>query len=353
MSLYIDHQYIAQISSRLERFKRKSQRLYNFRCPFCGDSGKSKIKARGYFYQNKNDMFFRCHNCNESMSVGNFLKRIDHSTYEQYIFDRYKAGENGHSNYKKPEFDLKWSKPPKGNGPEVSSEEAEGTIEDILDKLPLIADLAPTHAARLYLDGRQIPGQFYEAMYYCSDFKELIDSAEPDNEYELKSNDQRIVIPFYNESHEVIALQGRSLNPKARLRYITIKIDKNAPKVFGLDRVDENERVYVVEGPIDSMFLPNCIATAGAALDIKILSRFDDVVFVYDNERRNKAIVDAMVHVADESEKVCVWPSSLKEKDINDMILAGRTPDQIKELIDANTYDGLTARIAISEWRRC
>jgi DNA primase len=350
MSLYIDHQYIAQISSRLERFKRKNQRLYNFRCPFCGDSEKSKIKARGYFYQNKNEMFFRCHNCNESMSVGTFLKKLDHKTYEEYIFDRYKAGENGHSNYKKPEFKFKWNKPPTSGVDEKAEVPKRLVLHDAYSS---IADLPSDHAARMYVLGRQIPEEFLSEIFYVPDFKKLIDSVEPDNEYELKSGDTRIVIPFYNESREVIALQGRSLSAKAKLRYITIKIDKNAPKVFGLDRVDETERVYVVEGPIDSMFLPNCIATAGAALDIKTLSRFDDVVFVYDNERRNKAIVNAMVHVADESEKVCVWPTTLKEKDINDMILAGRTPDQIKELIDTNTYDGLNARIAISEWRRC
>ena len=50
------------------------------------------------------------------------------------------------------------------------------------------------------------------------------------------------------------------------MRYITIMLDEDSPKVFGLDRVNETEPIYIVEGPFDSLFLDNSIAMAGVTL---------------------------------------------------------------------------------------
>lgn len=344
MSLFIDHQFIALISPRLERFKRKSQKVYNFRCPICGDSEKSKTKARGYFYQKGNDMFFRCHNCMEGMTLANFIKFLDTHLYEQYIFERYKNGENGHSNYEKPKFVFNWSK--------SFSKRAPSSVFR-LDSYSSIDELDFDHPASQYVRSRRIPEKFHKTIFYVPDFKTLVDSYEPENEYALRSGDSRIVIPFLSPEGELIAFQGRSLG-NSSLRYITIKVDKEAPKIFGLDRVDPEKTIYVVEGPIDSMFLSNSIATAGASISLKTLQEIGkDLVFVYDNERRKKAIVEAMTKMANEEQKVCVWPDSIKEKDINDMILSGKTSREIERIINDNTYSGLSARIAISEWRRC
>ena len=346
MSLYIDHQFIAQISPRLERFKRKSQKIYNFRCPICGDSEKSKTKARGYFYQKGNDMFFRCHNCLESMTLGNFIKHLDTHLYEQYIFERYKQGENGHSNYEKPKFEFKWNVPGRRNSlPEVDT--------NPLGDYPTIASLGIEHPARVYVTKRKIPEQFFGRLFYVPDFKDLVDKFDTDNEFELKSGDVRLVIPFFGPDGKLIAFQGRALG-KSSLRYITIKVDKDAPKIFGLDRIDPSKPIYVVEGPIDSMFLDNAIATAGASITLKSLKEIgEDLIFVYDNEKRKKSIVEAMVKMANDGQKVCVWPATLEEKDINDMILAGKTTKEVIDIITENTHSGLSARIAITEWRKC
>ncbi len=91
MSSYIDLKYINEISARLSQFKKKGDYLYNFRCPHCGDSKKSKTKARAYLYRVKNDMFFKCHNCGEGQSLTNFLKFLDVKKYEQYLLERYKG----------------------------------------------------------------------------------------------------------------------------------------------------------------------------------------------------------------------------------------------------------------------
>jgi len=88
MPSYIDTKYVNLLSSRLLLFKRKNEGLYNFRCPFCGDSQKSKTKARGYFYQKRTDLFFRCHNCGESTTFSNFLKKLDGVLYKDYALER-------------------------------------------------------------------------------------------------------------------------------------------------------------------------------------------------------------------------------------------------------------------------
>ncbi len=296
MSLFIDTQYIQQIGSRLEKFKKKSQYLFNFRCPICGDSEKSKIKARGYFYRKGNDMYYSCHNCMRSWTLGHFLRELDQSTYEQYIFERYSKGENGHSNYEKPkfeEFNFKWSTKP---GNQNSS---------ILSDYSSIDSLPDDHLAKKYISARQIPVHTWSDLRFVPDFKVLVDKLEPENEYALPSGDQRIVIPFYDRQKKLIALQGRSLGQKG-IRYITIKIDKDAPKIYGLDKIDDTKPIYVTEGPFDAMFLDNSLATAGAALTSSYFESFDDVVFIYDNEKRNPSIVKAMTNIANTSKhRVC------------------------------------------------
>ena len=76
MSIYVDKKYINLVSSSLDKFKWKSESIANCRCAICGDSSKSKIKARGYFYSKGNDFFYKCHNCNFSTNLYNFTKYV-------------------------------------------------------------------------------------------------------------------------------------------------------------------------------------------------------------------------------------------------------------------------------------
>lgn len=88
---YIEDKYINLISSRLENFTRRSN-VYEFRCVYCGDSKKSKSKARGYFYKIKENVNFKCHNCGKSISFKNFLRDIDSTLFDQYVFEKFKTG---------------------------------------------------------------------------------------------------------------------------------------------------------------------------------------------------------------------------------------------------------------------
>jgi len=342
LSLYIDQKYIALIAPRLDRFKRKNQKTYQFRCPICGDSEKSKIKARGYFFTKGNDMFFCCHNCGTSWTFGHFLKEMDEQLHSEYVFERYKDGENGHSNYKKPDLS------------EFNCHTPIFTIGNFIfdpENCTRILELPDGHMAKSYVAKRKIPEKFWNDLYFVKDFKKLVDQVEPDNEYYLKPDDSRLVIPFYNKEKRLIAFQGRSFK-KTGMRYITIKVIKDAPKIFGLDRVDINKRVYVVEGPIDSLFLDNAIAVAGSNLDSEYL-KFNDSIFIMDNERRNKEIIKKMEKIIEEGRTICIWPESVEEKDLNDMILAGYTPKEIQGIIDKNSHKGLDAEISLGEWRKC
>ena len=88
--IFVDHKYIGLVSARLEKFAKRKENLYTFRCPYCGDSKRNKNRTRGYFYQRKSDYNFKCHNCGVSKSFTYFLKDIDQSLYDQYILERYK-----------------------------------------------------------------------------------------------------------------------------------------------------------------------------------------------------------------------------------------------------------------------
>lgn len=335
MSVFIDRSFLLQVSPKLQRFTKKKDDLYNFRCPLCGDSQKNKLKSRGYVYRKKNDYFYMCHNCGASTTFYNFLKQVDETLIKEYQLERYKNGETGNNNYPKPEFEeAKTSKP---------------VFKKSLD-LPSIDSLPEAHFAKVYVKSRKIPEDFLSQLYYAEDFATFIQSLGI--EKELIKEDKRLVIPFYDAEKNLIAIQGRALG-ESKLRYITLKVDENDKKIYGLDRTNQDELIYVVEGPIDSMFIKNAVATADSNLE-SITDVFDKskVVLIFDNEPRNKQIVDKMEKAIDNHYNVVIWPEMIEEKDINDMILSGFSPDEIQDFISKNTFVNLRAKIEFMNWKK-
>ena len=151
MSLLIDTKYISLLSAQLEKFKKKGDYLWNFRCPICGDSQKKKNKARGYLYKKKNDMYYRCHNCNYGTTMSNFLKEIDTSLHQQYRMERWKSGENGFSNYQKPKVEVE--NPDLFKKPEFKTLRSKYAVP--------ISRLDDYHVAKRYLIARKIPCLLY------------------------------------------------------------------------------------------------------------------------------------------------------------------------------------------------
>lgn len=340
MSVFIDRKYLKILSPKLNRFSQKKDDLFNFRCPFCGDSQKHLHKARGYVYRKKNDYFYKCQNCGVGHTMYNFINLIDPNIVKEYAMERYKNGETGNQNYPKP----------KNEGYTFDAPIFKVKQEKI--DLPKIINLPEEHYAVQYCIGRKIPKATYNTLYYANDFKNFIDNLLPDNDKDLKKDDPRLIIPFYDVDGTLLAVQGRSLRD-SKIRYITIKLAEESIKIFGLDRVNKDEKVYVTEGPIDSLFLPNAVATADANLAnaVNYIQR-DKLVLVFDNEPRNKDICKIMDKAIENHFAICIWPEMMQEKDINDMILSGFSVEEIVDIIDKNTFVNLRAKMEFIQWKK-
>ena len=326
----IDEHYARLISSRLDKFKHVKSGTYNFRCPYCGDSEKHRNKARGYLFTKNSGLVYKCHNCGVGRSFGNFLKDQAMDLYDEYVMERYKAGLTGKGrNVADPTFKIEKPKFKKKG------------------ELQSIERLNNEHPAVGYLQGRQIPKEHFANLYYTDKFCTWVNTQKPTFK-DVKKDHPRIIIPFIDTNGEWFGFQGRSLNPDDKLRYITIMLDESRIKVFGLDRVDFDKTVYITEGPIDSLYIDNAIAMAGADVDWSLLSN-KEAVFVFDNEQRNKEIITRMEKAIEKGYEIVIWPENLQEKDLNDMYIAGH---DVQSLVEFNTYSGLQAQIKLSEWKK-
>lgn len=336
MSAYIDKMYIDLVSTQLRNFKWKKATLANCSCPICGDSSRNKRKARGFFFQKKGDFFYMCHNCGFSSTLYNFLNQVSPGHARQYSLERWKSGESGHSNYKKPEFEF---------------EQPQFTDSGELQK---IEGLDEAHPAVQFCLKRRIPRDKWNRLYYTDDFSKFATTL--DSTLNLKRKEARIVIPFFDANGNMLGAQGRLLKVSSErdIRYMTIKADKSIDRLwYGMNECDPDKRVYVVEGPLDSLFLPNAVAMVGASgtnLHPKIAG--SDSVIVLDNEPRNGEIVALLQRFIDGGKAVCLWPDSVGEKDINDMVLGGRTPEELVSIIDGCVCRGIEARLKLNFWKK-
>jgi transcription elongation factor Elf1 len=359
MSVYIDRKFLGFVSSKLEQFKEKKTDLYNFRCPYCGDSKKNKLKARGYVYRKSNDYFFVCHNCSKSTTFAKFLEHVDGTTYKQYILERYAAGETGYgTNAKKPDFEQL-----KGNAyarlqSTLNNSRGDSTQSQSLERTwraythYSVANLPEEHYARAYIKKRKIPEKYWDEILFIPKFRDFLDTEFPQHGKDEVPNDDRIVLFYTNEKGEITNVAGRALSD-TKIRYVTVKIS-DEKKVFGLHRLRKQERIYVLEGQFDSYFVENSIASGDSNLGgvAAVLPELDTVL-VYDNEPRNKDIVKQIEKSIDKGHKVCLFPESVSGKDVNEMIQNGFTSDEIKSIIDNNTFSGLSAKLKFTHWKRC
>ena len=319
---FVDVKYINLISSRFQKFKKVKNNLYNFRCPICGDSQRNKNKARGYLYQVKNNTNFKCHNCGVNVSFNNFLKQIDSVIHKQYTFEKFKDGKTGRNfiveepdfNFEVPKFKAKLDLPKASENPDAKS----------------------------YLENRKLnPDKFY----YADKFKSWTNSQKETFD-DVSKDEPRIIIPLFYQN-TLVGFQGRALGP-SKIKYITVMLNDDAPKIYGLDEIEKSKTVYITEGPFDSTFIHNSIALCGADGDVDKWG-IGDCVWIYDNEPRNREILSRISRVIEMGQKVVIWPSSIKEKDINDMVLSGL---DVQSVIESNTYSGLEAKLKFTTWKK-
>ena len=342
MSLSVESKYIGLISHRLRNFKRKQDYLWNFSCPICGDSKKNHLKARGYVYKKGNNLFYSCKNCGIGTSLGKLLESVDGTLYKEYVLERYKSGESGFSNFKEPTFNIPSPRFDKLDKPKIF-EHAE-----FCDKL------SSEHFCLTYLRNRRIPDRFYKDLLFTSHYKKFIDALVPNHGKKL-IDDARVIIPFYDVYNNLIAVSGRALETSDKtLRYITIRTTDSEEKlVFGMDRVSVHEPVRVVEGPLDSLFVNNCVASADANLAIVAENiSAGKKVLIFDNEPRNKEIVKLMQDAIKLNHNVVIWPDTIVGKDINEMVINGILIDEIETIISSNTFNGLQAQTKFVFWKK-
>ena len=327
---YLDTKYINLASASLQKYKKVKNGLWTFRCPYCGDSKKNKNKTRGYIFQVKGDHVFKCHNCGITRSFSNFLKDHVPHVYDEYVMERYKEGTIG-KNVPKPDLTQFISKP---------------KFEKKTIDLEPLSCLNNFHVAKKYILDRGIPENKLDRLFYCPNFKEWTNTQK--HTFSDTTNDEeRIIIPLNSSDGNLIGFQGRSLSPKAKMRYITVMLDEDAPKLYGLDHINKNETIYIVEGPLDSFFLENSVAMCGSDVDIRSFG-WSDYIWVYDNEPRSRQITDKISRSIDAGDAVVIWPRSIKEKDLNDMVTSGIN---VKNVIQSNVYQGLKAKLQLSNWK--
>jgi transcription elongation factor Elf1 len=342
MSTFIDTKYLRLLSSRLRNFKQKGDNLFNFSCPYCGDSQKNKLKARGYVFQKSGGLFYRCHNCGVSTNVGNLIKHTDSTLYNEYVLERYKAGESGNSNYQKPTFNL----------PQPRFDKVQKRKE--FEHAEWISNLPSGHFCLNYLQKRSISQSHYDKLLFTKHYKQFCDTLIPNHGKQIL-DDARLVIPFYDEYNELIAVSGRALETSDKtLRYVTLRTNESEEKlVYGMDRINLNEMVKIVEGPLDSLFLNNCLASGDANLSLAAKSIFKDKkILIFDNEKRNKQIVKMMQDAIKLDYNVVIWPDNIQGKDINEMVMNGISATEIESIISSNTFKGLEAQTRFTFWKK-
>jgi transcription elongation factor Elf1 len=344
MTIAVETKYVRLISSRLRNFKQKNTNLWNFSCPICGDSQRNKSKARGYVYAKGNSLLYSCHNCGISTNVGNLIKHVDPSLYQEYVFENYKSDKHKVNSevisIESPRFD-------RINTKQIF------TNAEYCDKLP------EDHFCIQYLNSRKIPKEQRTLFLFTSKYKDFVDEVVPNHGKEIV-NDARLVILFYDKNNELIAISGRALeNSDKTLRYITIRMNESNDKlVYGLERIDFTKSIKIVEGPIDSLFLDNCIASGDGNLGLAAQRLIDlgadksKLTLISDNEPRNKEICKLIEKSIKEGYNVVIWPDNIKQKDINEMIVSGHSKSKIESIISNRTSRDIEAMLMFNFWKK-
>ena len=343
--LWLEKKYLSMVVSSLDMAKWKGDTTLNHRCPYCGDSSKNTFKARGYHFVVDQSYVYKCHNCGKATSTINFLKDHFSMIHKEYMKEWLK--EKGIR--KRPQ------RMPSSNDFKFTPRTDILNKSDIMtvDNLKfLMKPCNEVAEAREYLQKRMIPESTYKDLWFTTS-PQILSILSPKYKDRVLGNDPRIILPFYSEDGELIGLSGRATNDSP-LRYMTMRFRDDLPLIFNLNNVDKTKTIYVTEGPIDSLFLPNSIAVAGS--DFKKIDNDlkETAVLIYDNEPRNYEILKKLEEVIDLGYSVCIWNDKRLDglKDINDMVENGLTVDEVIDIINKCTFQGLSAKTKFMEYKK-
>lgn len=338
---WLETKYINLISHRLKNFKRKQSDTFNFSCPLCLDSATNKFKARAYIYDKKGTGVFFCHNCTKSMSVPKFIKTLDPRLYAEFLIEQ-----------------LRENKPPEVHQFAAKMKTPLYRKEGILHGLKTVSQLAPNDPVKQLVVARKIPNKMHPLLFKCDKFMKFTNTILPEKfskEALAAFDSPRLLIPFLTKDNICFGYQGRALNNEDQRRYITIVVDENEPKVWGLDRIDPNKRTFVFEGPIDAMFIDNAISTAGGDMVSTLACLHiakENLIICYDNEKHSRETIAKINKAIKHNYKVLIYPDTFEFKDINEAILGGLNSSDLHAILERNIFNGLAAELRLGSYKK-
>ncbi len=342
--LWLERKYLSMVMVYLDRAKWTNENTMNHRCNYCGDSQKNVYKARGFHFVKEQSFIYKCHNCGKSTSSINFIKDHWPSVHKEYLKEF--LSEKGQKPKRKMPSANAFKFTPRTDNLNKTVVKKENSLKAVA--FPVLEKAI----AKNYLLDRKIPESSMTDLWFVQQAQTLSLLSDKYKDRVL-GKDPRIILPFYDEDGELIGVSGRAINDSP-LRYMTMRFRDDVPLIFNLNKVDKTKTIYVTEGPIDSLFLPNSIAVAGSDFkkiqdDIK-----DNAILIYDNEPRNAEIIKKIEEVIDLGYKVCIWNDRRIEdcKDINDMVIKGLSESEIIEIINRNTVYGLSAKLQLMEYKK-
>ena len=313
---------------------------WNGRCPVCGDSNTNQYKKRFWIKPDhrsgNGDYFVKCYNCGYYRKFKVFLKEHYPELYRQFLRIAYKE-----RNLSRSERVI--LPPPKK--------------VEVNNNLQHVDKFSEDHISQQFFKDRKIPCIWKKYLFYTDNFKSWINEKIPGQFEHVGEYDKRIVIPFYTVDRKLFAVAGRALEDN-KPRYMTIKFDKEQPKIFGLERVNFEKPIYVFEGPIDSLFIPNSIATGGSLSGLQKLLDYapkENYIIVPDIEPRNREVVAFIEDALTNGFKVSLFDKQMKKygKDINDIIKnSNLTWKPLLDIINSNIIEGKKGLFKVKTWKR-
>lgn len=332
--IWLEEKYINLLSSRLKLFKRQKFQTYSFRCPICGDSKKHAYKTRGSFFVPPSSQHYRmgCFNCGATLSFTAFLKLIDPYLHSEYQLEKYRC-----------------MIAPIAIQPIVEVAQTTNHSQ-LLSGLQCVSDLSPDHPAVQYLSRRKIDSAKWSRLYFVAKYGEWAKKQNQSLPTTLKEH-ARLIIPFFDKRGNITRISARAFFDE-QPKYLYTKVKSDASRVYGLDTVNPSSTVYVLEGPLDSLFFDNAIATGSSSLIVPELQAYSSVILVPDNQPRNIEVCRAIKRMVDSGHKICLWNKYLG-KDVNEAVLNGHSMESVLQCINASVVSGIQAQLKFSQWVKC
>ena len=331
-----DRYWINLISTRLERFSWVDDgKVAACRCPICGDSHKNVTKKRFYFFLKSGKYRVYCHNCNYSATLYSFLKKMFPDVAKQYVFENFTKNRSLRqiSDFHSDKF--RKSIPP-------NEEDSFRQMENWdFSSCIRIENLPKDHFVAEYVKNRLIPP---ENVLYCPNVNMIVDRCD-----RIKDPVPTLLIPYKRKGKPTEVFQIRFFDPRRKPKYLTFKYEETSLKIWNLDFVNQDNPVYVTEGPIDAMMIKNSIAMGGSNL-MSAKQYVKNPILIYDNEPRSPIICKKLWMAIEAGCHVVIFPDGVHQKDLNDMAIRGHN---VQKLVEDNTFNGLNAKLVYHSWKKC